>query len=57
MTDVVLSRLKEKFTYLAAVFFDMDEDPTVQALQPIAGECLEAGIAIVKINDDDIARY
>ena len=54
---MVLSRLKEKFTYLAAVFFDMDEDPTVQALQPIAGECQEAGIAIVKINDDDIARY
>ena len=57
MTDVVLSRLKEKFAFLAAVFFDMDEDPSVQALQPIADECLQAGIAIVKISDDDEARY
>ena len=56
MTDVVLSRLKEKFAYLAAVFYDMDEDPAVHALQAIAGECTRAGIAIVKISDDDEAR-
>jgi hypothetical protein len=56
VTDIVLSKLVEKFDYLAAVFYDMEDDPTVENLQKIASECQKNGIAMVKINDDEEAR-
>ena len=52
----MLSKLVEKFEFLAAVFYDMEDDPTVEALQTVAAECQQAGIAIVKIRDEEEAK-
>ena len=56
VTDIVLKKLVEKFDHLAAVFYDLDEDPVVENLQKIAGDSQKNGIAMVKINDDEEAR-
>ena len=52
----MLSKLVEKFEFLAAVFYDMEDDPSVEALQPIADDCQQAGVAIVKIRDEEEAK-
>ncbi len=36
VSDIVLSRLVDKFDYLAAVFYTRDKDPAVEGLQTIA---------------------
>ena len=56
VTDIVLKKLVEKFDYLAAVFYDLDDDPVLQNLQKIAGDSQKNGVAMVKVNDDEEAR-
>ena len=56
VSDVVLERLIEKFDYIAAIFYDMEDDPSVENLQRIAGESFEDGIAVVKIKDEEEAK-
>ena len=41
----------DKIENLVCIFYDMEEDPTVENLQKIAGGCQENNIGIVKIND------
>eukprot|EP00095_Tigriopus_kingsejongensis_P000183 snap_masked-scaffold487_size158652-processed-gene-0.30 protein:Tk00183 transcript:snap_masked-scaffold487_size158652-processed-gene-0.30-mRNA-1 annotation:"hypothetical protein DAPPUDRAFT_202746" len=53
VNDIVLTKLVEKFTHIAAVFYDMEEDPIVENLQSIAPDCRESDIAIVMIQDDE----
>ena len=56
VTDIVLGKLVEKFDYLAAVFYDLDDDPVLQNLQKIAADSQKNGVAMVKVNDDEEAR-
>ena len=49
VTAVVLSKLVTKFDFLAAIFYDQDQDPTIQGLESVAVECQKEGIAVVKI--------
>ena len=56
VTDIVLRKLVEKFDYLAAVFYDSDDDPVLQNLQKIAADSQKNGVAMVKVNDDEEAR-
>ena len=56
VTDIVLRKLVEKFDYLAAVFYDLDDDPVLQNLQKIAADSQKNGVAMVKVNDDEEAR-
>lgn len=51
VTKIVLNKLTEKIENLAVIFYDMEEDPSVENLQRIAEDCQENGVAIVKIND------
>jgi len=53
VSDIVLSRLIEKFDHLAAIFHTASNTSiaAVKALQPVAGRCREHGIAIVKLHD------
>ena len=51
VTKIVLNKLTEKIENLAVIFYDMEEDPTVENLQKIAEDCQENGVGIVKIND------
>lgn len=55
VNDIVLTKLVEKFDHIAAVFYDMEEDPTVENLQKIAPDCQENEIAIVMIKDEEEA--
>ncbi len=54
VSDVVMERLVDKFDYLAAVFYKEETD--VAPLQTIAGQCLAASIAIVKLRDEEEAE-
>ena len=56
VTEVLLNKLIEKMDNLAVVFYDMEEDPTVENLQQIADDCVEDSIGIVKINDVEEAK-
>lgn len=51
VTKIVLNKLTDKIENLAVIFYDMEEDPTVENLQVIAEDCQENSVAIVKIND------
>lgn len=51
VTKIVLNKLTEKMENLAVIFYDMEDDPTVENLQQIAVPCQENDIGIVKIND------
>jgi hypothetical protein len=51
VTKVVFNKLMDKIENLVCIFYDMEEDPTVENLQKIAGGCQENNIGIVKIND------
>ena len=56
VTDIVLGKLVEKFDYLAAVFYELDDDPVLQNLQKIAADSQKNGVAMVRVNDDEEAR-
>ena len=43
--------MTDKIENLAVIFYDMEEDPTIENLQKIADDCQENSIGIVKIND------
>ena len=51
VTKIVLNKLTDKIENLVCIFYDMEEDPTVENLQKIAEDCQENNIGIVKIND------
>ena len=51
VTKIVLNKLTDKIENLAVIFYDMEEDPTIENLQKIADDCQENSIGIVKIND------
>jgi hypothetical protein len=56
VSDIVLSKLVDKFAHLAAIFYTRDDDKAVKGLQGIAAAGLEAGVAIVKLHDEEEAR-
>ena len=56
VTDVLLGKLIEKIEDLVVIFYDMEEDPTVENLQKIANDCTDEEIGIIKINDPDEAK-
>ena len=57
VTKIVLNKLTDKIENLAVIFYDMDEDPTVEKLQAIAEDVQDNDIGIVKINDASEAEY
>ena len=40
VTDILLQKLTEKMEFLAVVFYDMEDDPTVEDLQVCPSFCL-----------------
>ena len=40
VTDILLQKLTEKMEFLAVVFYDMEDDPTVEDLQVRLSFCL-----------------
>lgn len=57
VTDALLDKLIEKMDNLVIVFYDMEDDPTVDNLeQIIANDCVEQDIGVVKINDAEEAK-
>ena len=40
VTDILLQKLTEKMEFLAVVFYDMEDDPTVEDLQVCLSLCL-----------------
>ena len=40
VTDILLQKLTEKMEFLAVVFYDMEDDPTVEDLQVCMSFCL-----------------
>ena len=61
VTYALLDKLVDKIDNLAVVFYDMEEDPSVESLQSIADECVDASVGIVKVHavdaDETRRRY
>uniref|UniRef100_A0A0K2UHY0 Putative LOC100161052 [Acyrthosiphon pisum] n=1 Tax=Lepeophtheirus salmonis TaxID=72036 RepID=A0A0K2UHY0_LEPSM len=50
---ILFRKLLDKFENIVVVFFDMEEDPTVDGLHEIGKECQDNDIALVKIKDQE----
>ena len=54
MTYALLDKLIDKIDNLAVVFYDMEDDPSVEGLQSIADECVDARVGVVKVHAVDV---
>ncbi|QQP55796.1 Putative LOC100161052 [Caligus rogercresseyi] len=57
VSDVLFRKLQDKFDNLVVLFFDMEEDPTVDRLGEMADDCQANDVALIKISDvDEISK-
>ncbi|XP_054164277.1 uncharacterized protein LOC128961959 isoform X2 [Oppia nitens] len=59
VSDVVLDNMIDSSSYLAVLFYDRDNQKSMEVLQELENiddECDEKGILFVKIDDDTVAR-